>query len=221
MIRAAVPADAAALCAIYAHYVEGTAVSFEYRPPDAAEFAARMAALLPRYPYLVCEEGGRPVGYAYAAPLSPRAAYLHSVETSIYLERDARGRGYGRALYGALERRLGGSGVRNLYACVAVSQGPDPYLPGDSLPFHLRMGYRVVGRFSRCGTKFGRWYDVCWLEKPLLRAGAGEAGALPLGPVLQQKERLGVRQLLDEREPPLRPEHQRRRRERVREGRVV
>ena len=120
IIRDARPVDAGALLDIYAWYVRHTAVSFEYEPPTLEAFRGRMAATTARYPWLVAEEDGRPLGYACAGPFKNRAAYDWSCETTIYLDGNARGRGIGRALYEALEAALGSMGVRNLYACIAL-----------------------------------------------------------------------------------------------------
>ena len=164
-IRDVRPADAEALLGIYAWYVDHTAVSFEYEAPTLGEFRARMAAAAGRYPWLVAEEDGRLVGYACAGPFKGRAAYDWSCETTIYLRRDCRGRGIGRRLYLALEAALGSMGVRNLYACIAFPDPEDEFLTLDSPRFHERMGYARVGRFRRCASKFGRWYDMIWMEK--------------------------------------------------------
>ena len=173
-IRSATPADVPALLAIYAPYVEKTAVSFEYDVPSEAEFARRMAGILARYPYLALAEGDEILGYAYTGPFKGRAAYDWAVETTIYLRWDARGRGYGRALYEALEAALRERNILNCYACISWTEQPDEYLTHDSPRFHERMGYRLCGTFRRCGYKFGRWYDMIWMEKML-----GDHAVLP------------------------------------------
>ena len=129
-IRLATPDDAPALLAIYEPYVRETAITCEYEVPSVEEFAGRIERTLKRYPYLVMELDGRPVGYAYASALNSREAYDWSVETSIYLARDK----------------------------------DDEYLTHNSQDFHAHMGYRLVGAFDRCAQKFGRWYDMCWME---------------------------------------------------------
>lgn len=182
-IRPAQPKDAAALLEIYAPYVEKTAVSFEYTVPSVEEFAGRIAAVSERYPYLAAEVNGRIEGYAYAARLHPRAAYDWAVETSIYVRRGTRRSGVGRALYEALERALSAQGVENLYAEVAYPPEEDEHLTLDSVRFHERMGYTLVGRFHRCGYKFGRWYDMAWMEKHL---GAHSALPAPVHPFRQE-----------------------------------
>ena len=113
----------------------------------------------------VTEEDGAALGYAYAGPFKGRAAYDWSCEISIYLDPAARGRGLGRALYEALERALQAMGVQNVYACIAYPEAEDEYLTRASADFHARMGLALAGRYRQCGRKFGRWYDMVWMEK--------------------------------------------------------
>ena len=87
------------------------------------------------------------------------------METTIYLHPDHRGEGIGRALYTRLERELAEQGILNLYACIGYPETPDEYLTTASAEFHAAMGYRLVGRFRKCGRKFDRWYDMIWMEK--------------------------------------------------------
>lgn len=164
-IRTARPEDAEALLDIYRPYVEGTAITYEYDVPTAEEFARRIAETLERYPYLVAESDGRVVGYAYVGVFHAREAYRASAETSIYVACDQHGQGIGRALYGALEDACRERGIHNLYACIAYTEVEDEYLTQASVRFHQRMGYRMVGRFRKCARKFGRWYDMVYMEK--------------------------------------------------------
>lgn len=164
-IRAATPEDAEALAAIYAPYVRDTAISYELTPPTTEEFAGRIERTLERYPYLVVERGGVIVGYAYAGPFKPRAAYAASVELSVYVDGAHHGEGIGRALYDALERELVAAGVTNFYACIAYPPVEDERLTYASVRFHERMGFEVVGRFHGCARKFDRLYDMVWMEK--------------------------------------------------------
>ena len=106
MIRSAVVSDAERLLEIYSYYVENTAISFEYKTPDLNEFRNRIENTLKKYPYLVIEENGVIMGYAYAGVFKGRAAYDHCCEVTIYLDHDSKGNGYGRALYNALEKEL-------------------------------------------------------------------------------------------------------------------
>ncbi len=167
MIRTATEKDAEALLAIYAPYITETAITFEYETPSCEEFRERIRSTLQKYPYLVIAEGGRPLGYAYAGPFSRRKAGDWAVETSIYLERDQRRHGYGALLHEALEKELRRQGICSMCACIAAPRGSDPYLSTDSLSFHARLGYRMVGRFDRVGYKFDRWYDLVWMQKEI------------------------------------------------------
>ena len=173
-IRSATPADAAALLKIYAPYVRDTAVTFEYEVPGEEEFARRIRATAAQYPYLVLEEEEEILGYAYAGAFKTRAAYDWAAETTIYLRMDAREKGYGRMLYTALEDALRERGILNAYACIASTDVEDERLTNASRRFHERMGYRLCGTFHQCGYKFGRWYDMIWMEKML-----GEHGYAP------------------------------------------
>lgn len=166
-IRNASLADAERIAEIYADYVENTAISFEYIPPDADEMRRRMAKTMLRYPYLVIEENGRVEGYAYAGAFGERAAYAWSAEASIYLDRAAHKRGMGRMLYSALEQALAAMGISNLYACIAYPIQSDAHLNTNSADFHAHIGFRKVGEFHACGHKFGRWYNMIWMEKQI------------------------------------------------------
>ena len=105
------------------------------------------------------------LGYAYAAVFKDRAAYDRCVEVTVYLAPEAQGRGIGKALYAELEQRLAEMGIINLYACIAVTDTEDEYLTNRSRDFHAHLGYREIGTFRKCGWKFGRWYDMVWMEK--------------------------------------------------------
>ncbi len=165
MIREAKTEDAKDLLEIYAYYVENTAITFEYDVPSAEAFRDRIARTLEGYPYLVLEEDGKLLGYAYAGVFKNRPAYSRACELSIYLSHSARGRGYGRMLYGALEAELKKRGVLNLYACIADPIVEDEYLTRNSEQFHRHLGFSKVGEFHKCGYKFDRWYNMIWMEK--------------------------------------------------------
>ena len=164
-VRGAAPEDAGRLLEIYAYYVEQTAVSFEYDVPSVEEFRGRIEKTLRQFPYLVAEENGAILGYAYAGPFVGRYAYRFSCELTIYLDRNERGRGIGPLLYGALEEKLKAMGIRNLYACIGDPDEEDEYLTRASERFHRRMGFAKVGDFRHCGYKFDRWYNMIWMEK--------------------------------------------------------
>ena len=164
-VRDATLEDAARILEIYSHYVRDTAISFEYEVPTLSQFQERMRKIMERYPYLVIEDEGGIQGYAYAGPFVGRAAYDWSCELTIYLDRTAHKRGLGRELYEALEERLTEMGIQNLYACIGWSEIEDEYLNQNSAQFHAHLGFKTVGRFQKCGRKFGRWYDMVWMEK--------------------------------------------------------
>ena len=166
-LRIASPADAEALLQIYAPYVRETAITFEYEVPSPGEFQSRIRRTLEKYPYLIAERECRCVGYAYAGAFHARAAYDWAVETSVYVERGLRRQGVGRRLYTALEEVLTLQNILNLNACIAYPAEADSYLTRDSAEFHQRLGYQLAGRFHQCGYKFGRWYDMIWMEKLL------------------------------------------------------
>ena len=166
-VRDARPEDAAKLLAVYAPYVLDTAVSFEYKVPSVSEFADRIRKTQERYPYLVCEKQGAVIGYAYAGTYSTREAYAWTATVSIYIDRDSRRQGAGSLLYEALEDRLRRQGIVNLLAGVAWCETEDEHLCHDSFLFHLKQGYVQAARFRGVGKKFGRWYDLLWLQKKL------------------------------------------------------
>ena len=175
--RIAKIADAADLLSVYAPYVRETAITFEYDVPCVFEFSGRIRETLRRFPYLVAERDGKIVGYAYAGAFHPRRAYAWCAEISVYLAREARGAGIGRSLVAQLEFLMKRQGFCNAYACVAVPRGEDEFLDTNSLDFHTHIGYETIGRFHRCGCKFGHWYDMVWMEKFLQQ---GETPAAPV-----------------------------------------
>lgn len=164
-IRIARKQDAEALLDIYAHYVEKTAVTFEYVVPSLQEFEQRIQHVLEKYPYLVAETDGEIAGYAYAGIFKERAAYDWAVETTVYVRDGLQKNGIGRALYEALEKLLALQNIQNLNACIAYLETEDELLTHSSVRFHEHMGYRLVGEFDRCGYKNGRWYNMVWMEK--------------------------------------------------------
>ena len=164
-IRPATPADAESIQRIYAPYVKDTAISFEYDVPSVEEMARRMAEIQEKYPWIVAEEDGKVVGYAYAHIFHGRAAYQWSVETSIYVDMQEKRKGIGNILHEALEEALKAQGILNMNAAIAYVEPEDEYLTHDSVRFHERMGYTKVAHFHQCGRKFGRWYDIVWMEK--------------------------------------------------------
>lgn len=164
-VRNATLADAPRILEIYAYYVEHTVITFEYTVPSLAEFEGRMRHTMEKYPYLVIEKDGRIEGYAYAGAFVGRAAYDWACELTIYLDHNAQKCGMGRMLYQALADRLKAMGILNLYACIGYPQVEDEYLTRNSAQFHEHLGFVLCGTFRNCGYKFGRWYDMVWMEK--------------------------------------------------------
>lgn len=158
MIRMARPEDVPAMLAIYGPYARESTASFEYEAPPLEEFSRRFAAVTAQYPWLVFEEKGAVLGYAYASAPYSRAAYSWCAEPTIYLRPDARGRGIGKELYDALEEILFRQGYRVLYALVSAENGA-------SRRFHEKRGYVLRAEFPGCGFKFGRWVGLLWYEK--------------------------------------------------------
>lgn len=166
-LRMATPDDAEKLLEIYAPFVTDTAISFEYEVPSLDEFRERIITKLEKFPYLVAEVNGEPVGYAYASTFIPRPAYDWSVEVTVYISEIYTGKGIGRLLYEELESLLMKQNIYNVNACIAYTDHEDPYVTNRSMEFHEHMGYRLVGKFTKSGYKFGRWYDMIWMEKIL------------------------------------------------------
>lgn len=164
-IRDAKASDAKVIQAIYAPYVEHTAVTFEYNVPSVEEFSKRITTVMQKYPWIVAEDEGKVVGYAYASAFKERDAYQWAVETSIYVDSNMKRLGVGRLLHDALEQRLKAQGILNMNACISFIETEDEYLSHDSILFHQQLGYERVAHFHLCGKKFGRWYDMIWMEK--------------------------------------------------------
>ncbi len=164
-IRAARVEDAGKLLEIYRPYVEKTAITFEYEVPEPEEFQARIKRTLKKYPYLVADCEGELLGYAYTGPFVGRAAYDWAAEVSIYLREDVHRMGMGKKLYQAIEEISRAQNITNLNACIGNPEPEDEYLTKNSIQFHTHMGYRMVGEFYKCGYKFGRWYNMVWMEK--------------------------------------------------------
>lgn len=159
-VRDATEADGAACAAIYGPYVRDTAVTFEADPPGAAEMAGRIAAATRTHAWLVLEEAGCVVGYAYGGPFMAREAYRFSCTASVYLEPGRRRRGDGRALYVALLGRLAELGYHRVMAGMTL---PNPASDG----LHRAMGFTPVGVYRRVGWKHGAWHDVAWVQRDL------------------------------------------------------
>ena len=174
-LRLASPADSAALLKIYGGYLD-TPITFEYECPSEEVFARRIASICREYPYLVAQEDGGIVGYAYAHRQAERAAYQWNAELSIYLDREHTSRGWGRKLYGALIDILRLQGIRTVYGCVTV-----PNEKSEGL--HRAMGFRQLGIYRNTGYKCGGWRDVAWFERQIAPYDAEPAPFLPVDQV--------------------------------------
>ena len=160
MIRIATEADLPAILAIYGPYVENTTFTFEYTVPTLDAFTARFREITAQFPWLVYEEDGSVLGYAYGSAPFHRDAYSWCAEVSIYLCPEAHGRGLGRRLYAALEQLMAAQGYCLLYSIVTAENT-------GSVAFHKAVGYSFLAEFPHCGMKFGRWLGIIWLEKRL------------------------------------------------------
>ena len=158
MLRNATIHDIPVMRDIYRPYILETAFTFEYDVPSPEEFLERFLTVTSKFPWLVWEENGEVLGYAYAGPFNTRAAYQWDADLSIYLRQDCRGNGIGRTLYTELEHRLQELGYHVLYSIVtSANEG--------SCRFHEALGYRPIAVFERTGVKFGQWYGITWYEK--------------------------------------------------------
>ncbi len=167
LIRPSTQADLAAITAIYRHYVQGSAATFEIDPPGEDEMARRRNALLAKgLPWLVAETQGQVAGYAYAGPYRTRPAYDWTVEDSIYVAPTALGQGIGRALLDELITRCAGLGYRQMVAVIGDSAN------AGSQAVHRACGFATVGVLNAVGWKFGRWIDCVLMQRPL---GSGAA----------------------------------------------
>ena len=160
MIRKATLQDVPAILEIYGPYIRETAYTFEYEVPSLSAFQERFLRISADHPWLVWEEDGEILGYAYGERAFARAAYAWDADLAVYLRPDARGRGIGRKLYTAVEDILRRQGYFVAYGVVtSANEG--------SCAFHRAMGYRKAAEFPDCGWKFGQWYGTVWFEKRL------------------------------------------------------
>ncbi|MEZ5843601.1 MAG: N-acetyltransferase family protein [Hyphomicrobiaceae bacterium] len=161
-IRTATPADTSAITAIYRPAVIDGTASFEIEPPDEAEMVRRLLAITEAgFPYLVATCDGAVVGYAYANAFRPRPAYRFTVEDSVYVAPDAKGRGVGRALLDRLITICTGAGFRQMIAVIGDSaQAP-------SIQLHRKAGFHFAGTYHAVGFKHGRWLDSVLMQRPL------------------------------------------------------
>ncbi len=179
MVRGARPADAGAVAAIYGHHVLHGFGTFEEDPPPAEEIERRIAAVVAlELPYLVAEDAGRILGFAYAAPFRPRTAYRYTAEDSVYVHPDLIGRGVGRALLSQVIGACEALGLRQLTAVIGDSGN------AGSIGLHRSLGFTETGIGRSVGFKHGRWVDIVWMQRPL---GEGDT-SLPAGPGLAPSE---------------------------------
>jgi L-amino acid N-acyltransferase YncA len=167
-VRDGGPGDAAACAAIYAPYVRDTAITFELDPPGEAEMRRRIEASGATHAWVVLEDEGAVVGYAYGAQLHSRPAYRWSCEVSVYVQLGRRRTGAGRALYEALFERLAARGFRSVIAGMTLPNEP-------SAGLHRTMGFEPVGTYRNIGYKLGRWHDVAYLQRELADPGSPPA----------------------------------------------
>ena len=160
MIRIAEERDVPEILSIYAPYVQNTTYSFEYDVPTEEAFLERFRTITAQFPWIVWEEDGKILGYAYGSAPFARAAYRWASESSVYLRPEAKGRGIGRALYTALEQILAYQGYVINYAIVTSENSA-------SLAFHEKLGYRSAGVFTGCAFKFGKRLGITWMEKEI------------------------------------------------------
>ncbi len=162
MIRNIEWSDIHAITTIYNYYIENTIITFEEERITPEDMAGRVESISREYPWIVFEENGTVVGYAYASRFRARASYRHSTETTIYLDKDRLGKGFGYRLYKELLDRVKKGEFRVAYAAVAL---PNP----GSVRLHEKLEFRKVGHFTDVGLKFGNWIDVGYWELPLQR----------------------------------------------------
>lgn len=162
IVRAATSGDAEALAAIYGHHVLHGFGTFEEEPPSPAEMETRRAAVAARgLPYVVAEEAGKVLGFAYAGPFRPRQAYRYTLEDSVYIAPDAIGKGVGRAVLSAVIAECEALGIRQLVAVIGDSGN------AASIGLHRSLGFVDAGVGKSFGFKHGRWVDIVWMQKAL------------------------------------------------------
>jgi phosphinothricin acetyltransferase len=180
-LRLALPSHAAACLDIYRPFIETSHTTFETDVPSVEEFARRIESTLLERPWLVAEENGRVVGYAYASPIKDRAAYQWSVEVAVYVAEGWRGRGVGRNLYEALFRCLKGQGFVNAIGIVALPNAA-------SIALHENLGFEKIAHLKGIGFKRGAWHDSGWWQKRLTDPPSQPAPPRPLSSCRKEAE---------------------------------
>ena len=184
MIRPATEKDIPEILAIYAPYIENSTATFEYDVPCLRSFTQRFLDITAQYPWLVYEQNGQILGYAYASAPYSRAAFSWCAEPSIYLRPAARGKGIGRKLYAVLEAILEKQGYQVLYALITAENT-------GSIAFHEKQGYAYKVEFPNCGYKFGRWLGLVWMEKRLKIVHSPSGFPVPWKSIVQDAESCG------------------------------
>ncbi len=173
--------DASDILKIYTPYIDETAITFEFETPTLMEFADRIRNISAEYPYIVCFEGEKMIGYAYAHRHMERAAYQWNAELSVYLDQNYLSQGVGSLLYKVLIELLQMQNVHNVYGCVTMPNE-------NSERLHGRLGFKTVGIYHNAGYKCGLWHDVAWYEKEIAQYEMEPEPFMPIEKV--EKERL-------------------------------
>jgi phosphinothricin acetyltransferase len=180
--------DAAAILDIYKPYVLNTAITFEYDVPTIDEYSERIKANTSEYPWLVCTQNEKIVGYAYASKFRYRTAYQWSPESTIYLSPDVQGRGIAGVLYQTLFSILRLQGYFNVYAGVAI-----PNTKSEGL--HLALGFKEIGVFENIGYKLGKWHNTRWFQ---LKLREHVDQPVPPGKIMDIQNTLELKQIIAE-----------------------
>ena len=161
--------DALSLLKIYKYYVLNTAITFEEEVPTLYEFEDRIRNITKKYPYIVVtDDNNNILGYSYANTFKERSAYRFSVELTVYLDKSVKRQGLGRLLYTELEIRLKSIGIKNMCACITCPKNDtNKFVSADSIKFHEKMGFSMVGKFINIGYKFNEWFDMVWMQKQI------------------------------------------------------
>ena len=183
MIRIATEADVPAILDIYAPYILTSTATFEYDVPCQRSFLQRFYDITAQFPWLVLEENGEILGYAYASKPYERAAFSWCAEPSVYLKEGAQRKGIGSKLYAALEAILQDQGYQVLYALITDENV-------SSIRFHERLGYSLSVKFPDCGFKFGRWLGLVWMEKRLVSVNTPKSFPMPFSKYCQDVQRI-------------------------------
>ncbi|MCU0830945.1 MAG: N-acetyltransferase family protein [Rhizobiaceae bacterium] len=181
LIRDCQPADMPAVTAIYEHAVLNHAATYELEPPSLETMSARRETILRRgFPYIVAEDAGIVLGFAYGNMFRERLAYRFMVEDSIYLAPEAQKKGVGSALLGELLTQCEARGFRQMIAVIG-----DAEKSLGSIGVHTRLGFAVTGRINGSGYKFGRWLDTLIMQKALGEGRDSQPDHLSMAGVLQ------------------------------------